>query len=1029
LEVLDYMNRKLFCLAVVYASLAMSQAVHAIPAFPGAQGYGAAATGGRGGAVYEVTNLNDSGTGSLRWALNHSGARTIVFRVSGTIHLTSNLGLYYDNVTIAGQTAPGDGICIANGMLDISNRSNVIIRYIRCRLGDCWPNGTDNDDSDGFGGRGGNNIIIDHLTASWSIDETLSLYVNTNLTVQWCMATESLYASHHAKGNHGFGGIWGSTNSSWHHNLLAHHTSRNPRIDGEVTNNVDLRNNVIYNWGYNSCYGGENATVNIVNCYYKYGPATSSGATRYRIVQPSCNTDASGNRTYGLWYITGNYMDGSATVTADNWNGGVQPDGGSGDIAKVKSTTQFPTATAYPVTTQTAQTAYNYVLASVGCSLVRDSLDTRIINEVRNRTAAYGDTYGAGTGIIDSQTSVGGWPTLNSTTAPTDTDHDGMPDAWETAHGLSPTNANDGKLDRNGDGYTNLEEYINSLCPDPYGTDLMPPTPDPMTWAVQPHAVGSDTISMTATTATDTSGVEYKFNCTYGSGHSSAWQDSPVYMDTGLTPGVYAYTAHARDKSTAHNLTAASPAITVTLSLPPDTAAPTPDPMTWSVAPYGTDLNEISMTATTAVDTSGAEYSFVNTTIAGHDSGWQDSPTYVDTGLNEGTSYSYTVVARDKSVNLNQTGVSSPAAGTTLLDIVPPTPSPMVFETDPAALNVSTVTMTAMTANDVSGVEYYFACTSGGGHDSGWQDGTSYTDTGLTNGATYAYRVMARDKSLQRNQTQWSGEVSAATPRYDCTPGILSDLDNNCMIDFADYAVFASAWSQVQPTVDHAVNGDFATDIVPGWQTYNMPSAVGMFVAAADDTTGDPANSVIVVCDTDTTGTNDHYFYQVMPVTRGYQYAVSGEWMGDLAEAGLDPMNRVLWAQVVVTFQDSPDPNTWASLTEPNSVMYGKSFGLVQQNIATTGMWAWEPLTASVVHGPADGTFTATGRYMVVAFTVGGMPSSGVGLYSLDNIKVEGPGCPAHDLNSDCNLDWLDVQVFAAQWLDCTRTPISECGQ
>jgi hypothetical protein len=441
-----------------------------IPAFPGAEGYGAVATGGRGGVVYEVTNLNDSGAGSLRDALNHNTTRTIVFRVSGTIHLTSNLSVKYGNVTIAGQTAPGDGICIANGTL-YAGYNNVIIRYIRCRLGDQWPDGTENGDDDATWGRYGDRIILDHVTASWSVDESLSYYVNTNFTAQWCLISESLRYSHHEKGPHGYGGIWGGTNSSWHHNLLAHHSSRNPRVEGDIANNVDLCNNVIYNWGFNSCYGGERATVNIVNCYYKYGPATNSGV-RYRIVNPSYLTDTSGTHVYGQWYVTGNYVYGYPAVTADNWSSGVYPQGGTVDISLCKSTTPFPVATTYPVTVQTAQAAYNDVLDKAGCSLVRDSVDTRIIHEVRTGTATYGGQTGAGLGIIDSQTTVGGWPTLNSLPAPADSDHDGMPDAWETSRGLNLSNPADRNSDRDSDGYTNLEEYLNWLCTPAAKADL-----------------------------------------------------------------------------------------------------------------------------------------------------------------------------------------------------------------------------------------------------------------------------------------------------------------------------------------------------------------------------------------------------------------------------------------------------------------------------------------------------------------------------------------------------------------------------
>jgi hypothetical protein len=436
----------------------------AIPAFPGAEGYGAGATGGRGGAVYFVTNLNDSGPGSLRWALDHNTPRTIIFRVSGTIHLNSDLSLKYPNVTIAGQTAPGEGICIANGTLYVGV-NNVIIRYIRCRLGDQWPDGTENNDSDAVWGRYGDTIILDHVSASWSVDEAFSFYANTNFTAQWCLISESLRYSHHEKGPHGYGGIWGGTNSSWHHNLLAHHSSRNPRIEGGPVSNVDLRNNVIYNWVFNSCYGGENATVNIINCCYKYGPATGSGV-RYRIANPSLQKDDSGAalvpHTYGQWYISGNYVYGSPTVTNDNWLG-VNPEGGDAERNLCKSLTPFPAATTYPVTTQSAQEAYNLVLDDVGCSLYRDSVDSRIIEEVRTGTATYGGLTGEGLGIIDSQTTVGGWPVLNALAAPADSDEDGMPDAWELTRGLNPYNAADRNDDRTGDGYTNLEEYLNWL--------------------------------------------------------------------------------------------------------------------------------------------------------------------------------------------------------------------------------------------------------------------------------------------------------------------------------------------------------------------------------------------------------------------------------------------------------------------------------------------------------------------------------------------------------------------------------------
>jgi hypothetical protein len=995
----------------------------AVPAFPGAEGYGAVATGGRGGAVYEVTNLNDSGTGSLRAALNHSGARTIVFRVSGTIHLTSDLSLYYSNVTIAGQTAPGDGICIANGCLNVSNYSNVIIRYIRCRLGDQWPDGTENGDNDALWGRYGDKIILDHVTASWSIDETLSLYVNTNVTVQWCIASESLYASHHLKGNHGYGGIWGSTNSSWHHNLMAHHSSRFPRIDGEVTNNVDLRNNVLYNWGFNSCYGGEKATVNIVNCYYKYGPATGD---RTRIVNPSLTKDAAGvalvPHQYGQWYVTGNYVDGSPTVTSDNWNGGVDPEGGSGELSLCKSLTQFPVATTYPVTEQTALNAYNYVLASAGCSLVRDSIDVRIIDEVRNRTAHYGGAYGTNLGIIDSQTTVGGWPALNSTTAPVDSDHDGMPDAWELSKGLNPNNAADRNLDRNGDGYTNLEEYINSLVPDPYGLDLTPPMPDPMTWSVQPHAVGTDSIEMTASTATDFSGVEYRFICTFGAGHSSDWQDSPAYADTGLTPGSYTYIAKARDKSTQKNMTGESTSSSVILSLPPDVTPPTPGTMSWSVPPYGVNSETISMTATTAEDSSGVEYLFTCTTGGGHSSTWQDSSTYVDTGLVEGVTYTYTVQARDKSPNQNANTASSPASGSTVN--AAPLPNPMSFTAAPQSASASAVSMTATDANDVSGVEYYFACTSGGGHDSGWQDSAIYTDANLLNNTTYTYKVIARDKSLAKNATLWSSEAGATTLRYDCTPGVATDLNGDCRVDFVDYAALATAWNTPVPLNNNiTINGTFDNDAL-GWEQLDLSSATGSFWSGADPQFGNPPGAAYAMCDTSTGDVSGHYLYQVVPVTVGTGYHFSGQWMGDLSGDPLTVSNKT---QVLVAFEAGNDPAGW-DLSSPSLVKYAKVWGIGELNSDPNGIWGWQNMSQSRTNAPSDDVYTATAPYMVVAFSVSGIAAPGTPWIDVDNIKVEGPGCPVLDLNNDCKLDWQDTQLFAADWLNCTRSPAGECG-
>lgn len=440
-------------------------------AFPTAEGYGKNTVGGRGGVVYEVTNLKDDGNGSLRAAVEASGPRTVVFRVSGIIELKSPLRIRNPYITIAGQTAPGDGICLKNYQITI-DASEVIIRYIRIRLGD-------NIDSaqDAIFCRYYKNIIIDHVSASWSIDECISIYRCDNVTIQWSIIAESLYKSKHEKGNHGFGGIWGSNNSTYHHNLLAHHTSRNPRFsDGSGYN--DFRNNVIYNWAYNSCYGGagfdssmpeyNSFTVNIVANYYKPGPATRPDWTSYRIANPT-TLDSNGNPCYGKWYIADNYMAGNAKVTANNWDGGVQIS--NGDLLQLKLNKPW---NSMPINQETPAEAFESVMSNAGSILPkRDLVDERIIAEVRGGYATYeGSGYKTDgkpipditkkCGIIDTQEDVGGWPEYKSLPAPVDTDHDGMPDEWEKEKGLNPNDPSDrNKIAKNG--YTYLEVYLNSI--------------------------------------------------------------------------------------------------------------------------------------------------------------------------------------------------------------------------------------------------------------------------------------------------------------------------------------------------------------------------------------------------------------------------------------------------------------------------------------------------------------------------------------------------------------------------------------
>lgn len=264
-----------------------------LPAFPGAEGFGRYTTGGRGGAVYHVTKLDDDGSeGSFRWACNKSGVRTIVFDVSGTIYLKSALQLKKGNVTIAGQTASGDGICIADYPFTIDS-DNVIIRFMRFRLGNRH---VDKHEGDGLGGMDRKNIIVDHCSISWSIDECLSVYGSKNITLQWNIVSQSLKKSGHSKGNHGYGGNWGGSGATYHHNLLAHHDSRVPRLGPrpgtQKDERMDMRNNVMYNWGGNGCYGGEGMTVNIAYNYYKPGPTTlkRTKAMQYRLAAPGIRT-------------------------------------------------------------------------------------------------------------------------------------------------------------------------------------------------------------------------------------------------------------------------------------------------------------------------------------------------------------------------------------------------------------------------------------------------------------------------------------------------------------------------------------------------------------------------------------------------------------------------------------------------------------------------------------------------------------------------------------------------------------------
>lgn len=453
-------------------------------AFPGAEGGGMYVTGGRGGKVIHVTNLNDKGAGSLRAAIEEKGARTIVFDVAGIIELQSALKVQNGDVTIAGQTAPGDGICLKNYNFRI-HASNVIVRFIRCRMGD--EKKTEDDAMNLY--TGDNNlqdVIIDHCSLSWSTDECGTFYGMTNFSLQWCILSESLRNSVHGKGKHGYGGIWGGTNATYHHNLLAHHDSRNPRLDHDYVSTlkgpVSLVNNVIYNWGDNSTYGGESANdnneykkYNIVNNYYKPGPATAAGKVRF--IDPwtkACDncTKKTGSTTIvpGHFYMDGNVMDGYDGLTGDNWTGTTAA---AAVIANIKSDAKFSYAEkATSLSLQKATDAYTAVMGYAGASFKRDQVDTRIARETKNGNYTYTGSNGSTNGFIDTQADVGGWPTYAATDDEVakvkDTDGDGIPDAVEDAFGLDKASAADGAaktLDKNGR-YTNLEMYLHYLVKD-----------------------------------------------------------------------------------------------------------------------------------------------------------------------------------------------------------------------------------------------------------------------------------------------------------------------------------------------------------------------------------------------------------------------------------------------------------------------------------------------------------------------------------------------------------------------------------
>ena len=484
------------------------------PAFPGAEGHGRYVTGGRGGEVRHVTNLNDSGEGSFRAAVNGSAAKIVVFDVAGVIPLKSDLTIG-DNTTIEGQTAPAPGITLRYYTLRTGN--NNIIRFIRGRRG---QEKDINDGADAIWQRNKTGMILDHCSFSWSIDEVASFYDNNNFTMQWCTIAESLNNPGHSKGAHGYGGIWGGKLASFHHNLIAHVTNRAPRFNGAryewggYTQNteyetykwenyvqaeiVDFRNCVMFNWGSgNGCYGGPGGGyVNIVNNYYKAGPATSN---KTRVTQVSVNTsdNSTSTKLAGMtsrYYINGNYVTAAGEGKEANydWQGVIYDSGcfnidgeryskdvnhyyGSAvtyvqnsngeDCVRIKLDEAVPTG---KVTTHSAETAFDKVLLYAGASFSRDEVDERYAQEARTGEVTYEGSTTKKKGMIDLVSDVNGYTEENFGTATRpadwDTDGDGMPDEWEKAHRLDPNKDDSAEytLDKHGF-YTNVEVYCNSL--------------------------------------------------------------------------------------------------------------------------------------------------------------------------------------------------------------------------------------------------------------------------------------------------------------------------------------------------------------------------------------------------------------------------------------------------------------------------------------------------------------------------------------------------------------------------------------
>ncbi len=452
-----------------------------IPAFPGAEGGGKFSFGGRGGKVLVVTNLNDDGPGSLRWACEQGGARIVVFNVAGIIRIKTPIIIRAPYITIQGQTAPGDGVCVAGESFWL-NTHDVIIRYMRFRRGETWVGRRD----DAIGGNPIGNIMIDHVSASWGLDENMSMYRHmyndstgkiedkfptVNITIQNSIFSEALDTW-----NHAFGSTLGGENCTFMRNLWANNAGRNPSIGWNGVFN--FANNVIFNWVHRSIDGGDyRAQYNIINNYFQPGPATPKNNVGHRILKPESGRSKLKYKVYGRAYVNGNVMEGHPEITSNNWNGGVQ-------VEEMKGTGEYTTNIKWPkplpmpaITLLNANDAKKYVLANAGATLPkRDAVDERIVKQVatgkieaapnvqlpetqfKHRRLPI-DSYKQG--IITDPSQVGGYPDYKGT-AYKDSDNDGMPDEYEIKNKLNPNDAADAaKITKSG--YSNIEVYLSSV--------------------------------------------------------------------------------------------------------------------------------------------------------------------------------------------------------------------------------------------------------------------------------------------------------------------------------------------------------------------------------------------------------------------------------------------------------------------------------------------------------------------------------------------------------------------------------------